>query len=408
MKHNFLISIIVPIYNSEDYLPLCIKSILKQTYENLEIILVDDGSTDKSKEICDFFSQQDQRIIVIHKANGGSTSARKAGMAVATGQYISFVDSDDWIDQKMIEHFADCLDRSEADIITGGMIWELEKENDTVLEKNELAEGYYDKQQLKQKFYTQMLYYGYIAGHYKFGILQYLCGKLFKRKVIEAALSELDEDIWMGEDVACLFTACLEADSVFVDNSFFYHYRRGHETSVCSKTYRADHLTNAISLYTYMEASFKKTESSYDLLNQLKHYIFMMINMLTSAIFHYEFIAGIEWKLPYLLIEENPSVILYGAGDVGKSFYFQIKRLNNAVLVGWVDKKFEKYQKAGLNVDKPTIILERQYDMVLIAVEKEEVVKKIIEDLKELGVDISKVFWIPTERVFNSYCLESK
>ena len=96
-----LISVIVPIYNTELYLDKCMQSILNQTYRNLEIILVDDGSTDNSSQMCDLYAGKDSRIRVIHKENGGQSSARNVGLNVCTGDYISFVDSDDWIELDM-------------------------------------------------------------------------------------------------------------------------------------------------------------------------------------------------------------------------------------------------------------------------------------------------------------------
>ena len=98
-----LISVIVPIYNVEKYLTKCIESIINQTYKNLEIILVDDGSPDKSPIICDEYAKKDNRIKVIHKKNGGLSDARNYGMSLATGEYISFIDSDDYIDEEMYE-----------------------------------------------------------------------------------------------------------------------------------------------------------------------------------------------------------------------------------------------------------------------------------------------------------------
>lgn len=97
------VSIIVPIYNVEKYLPKCIESILNQTYKDLELILVDDGSPDNSPKICDEYAQKDDRVIVIHKPNGGVSSARNAGLDIATGQYIGFVDPDDYIASDMYE-----------------------------------------------------------------------------------------------------------------------------------------------------------------------------------------------------------------------------------------------------------------------------------------------------------------
>lgn len=114
-----LISIIVPVYNTEPYLDRCIKSIIGQTYENLEIILVDDGSTDRSGQICDVYKKMDKRIKVIHKQNGGAASARNRGLKIAEGKYIGFVDSDDYVAPDMYESLLRCLDM-EVDITTCG------------------------------------------------------------------------------------------------------------------------------------------------------------------------------------------------------------------------------------------------------------------------------------------------
>ena len=109
-----LISVIVPVYNVELYLERCINSIINQTYQNLEIILIDDGSTDRSGEICDEYKKKDMRINVIHKQNGGSSSARNCGLEIAKGEYIGFVDSDDYIASDMYallhQHMRDDVD----------------------------------------------------------------------------------------------------------------------------------------------------------------------------------------------------------------------------------------------------------------------------------------------------------
>jgi glycosyltransferase involved in cell wall biosynthesis len=103
MKEDILVSVVVPIYNVEEYLSRCIDSIIRQSYENIEIILVDDGSPDNSGVICDNYAEQDSRITVIHKSNGGLSDARNAGIDISNGEYITFIDSDDFIDEKYIE-----------------------------------------------------------------------------------------------------------------------------------------------------------------------------------------------------------------------------------------------------------------------------------------------------------------
>ena len=114
-----MISVIIPIYNVEKYLKKCIESIINQTYKNLEIILVDDGSTDNSPTICDEYKKKDKRIKVIHKKNGGLSDARNKGIDIATGDFISFVDSDDYIDLNMYEKLVNEFN-SDVDIVVFG------------------------------------------------------------------------------------------------------------------------------------------------------------------------------------------------------------------------------------------------------------------------------------------------
>lgn len=114
---NPLISIIVPVYNTKEYLPRCIESIRNQTYHNLEIILVNDGSTDESGAICDEYAKKDERIRVIHKENGGSSSARNTGIKAAKGTYLGFVDSDDYIENEMYEKMVCAIEETNCNIV---------------------------------------------------------------------------------------------------------------------------------------------------------------------------------------------------------------------------------------------------------------------------------------------------
>lgn len=115
-----LVSVLVPVYNYEKYLPKCLDSLVNQTYENLEIILIDDGSTDKSGEICDAYAEKDARIVVRHKENGGIGSAYKMAFEMCTGDYIAFVDSDDYLDLQSYEKQVDIALKTDADIVESG------------------------------------------------------------------------------------------------------------------------------------------------------------------------------------------------------------------------------------------------------------------------------------------------
>ena len=127
MEQCPLISVIVPVYNVAPYLTRCLDSIVMQTWQNLEIILVDDGSRDDSVGICDLYAARDARIRVIHKENGGLSSARNAGLDIAAGEYVGFVDSDDWIEPDMFEYLLQNAENYGADIATCGHVDEFNK-----------------------------------------------------------------------------------------------------------------------------------------------------------------------------------------------------------------------------------------------------------------------------------------
>ena len=165
MKDMPLISIIVPVYQVEAYLDKCISSIAGQTYTNLEIILVDDGSPDRCPAICDAWAAKDGRIQVIHKENGGLSDARNAGMAAAAGALMGFVDSDDWISPDMVQHLYDLMVQDDSDIAACGveMVWEdgtpsriMTPEGCYVLDAQDAMEAIIEESRLKQPVWYKL------------------------------------------------------------------------------------------------------------------------------------------------------------------------------------------------------------------------------------------------------------
>ena len=201
------ISIIVPIYNGEKYLQPCIDSIINQTFENWELILVDDGSTDGSATICDEYALQDSRIRVLHKSNSGQAQARNDGMRHADGCYISFVDCDDWLEPDMYENMMDAMLTNKADIVVCGYAKEYVSHRKAVN-----ADG------------TLSIYKGYQALRLilegKIG--SFLCFMLFSRKVMKEPMA--DQDFF--EDHATIFKWFSHAGQVVTLHKAFYHYRQ--------------------------------------------------------------------------------------------------------------------------------------------------------------------------------------
>ncbi len=233
MKENEkseLISVIVPVYNVEQYLNKCIKSILSQTYQNFELILVDDGSTDNCGVICDNYKDTDSRIIAIHKKNGGLISAWKKGLENASGELVVFVDSDDWIDTTLIECLYIEHKKTDADIVCCAYYHEFL--NSSVPDHHSVQDGVYHKSEIVTDIFPKLINDGTPLGR---GIRISRWGKLLKKSLLMRNLHWVDDKITIGEDLTIMFPAIVEADCISVLNSeYLYHYR-ANENSMMKK-----------------------------------------------------------------------------------------------------------------------------------------------------------------------------
>ena len=214
------ISVIVPIYKVEAYLRQCVDSILAQTYTDLDIVLVDDGSTDNCPAICDAYARKDARVQVVHKPNGGLMSARQAGLRVAKGDYVGFVDGDDWIESDMYARFASAIDRYTPDMALCEFYYAFADHNEPSTQH--LQRAYYTKAQLAQEIYPTMLYH---APYYSFGINPCCWSKVFKKELLEQCLYPVTPKVKIGEDAAFTYPCLLAAESLAYVDGCLYHYR---------------------------------------------------------------------------------------------------------------------------------------------------------------------------------------
>ena len=237
------ISIIVPVYNAKEYLPKCIESILSQTYSKIELILVDDGSSDGSEAICDEYAGKDSRVKVMHQANAGSTNARKNGVNAATGEYVAFVDCDDWVDEDFIEKMFTALERSASehrvegkmmrvvpDIIVAGILRDYVDDGRTVELKSSLLPGLYytdNYQSSDNKTMSYMLTHMISDGEfYNPGVIPSMCAKLYRIDILKKVIELVPEELTMGEDAVCTYLSILDSKSVYIMEDFYpYHYR---------------------------------------------------------------------------------------------------------------------------------------------------------------------------------------
>lgn len=218
-----MISIVVPCYNCDKTLARCMYSLYNQTEQKVEIVLVDDGSEDKTCELCDAFAEKDCRIKVIHQNNGGLMNAWKRGVAEATGEYVMFCDSDDYLDLDAVEVLENKADSVRADIIVYGMRMEYE-DGGIIYQENQLEEGSYTREDI----INQVLPSFFSSGNMESCIMQASrCSKLFKRKLLVDNFKYLSDRISIGEDALATFASVLSADTLYCMKGFYpYHYMR--------------------------------------------------------------------------------------------------------------------------------------------------------------------------------------
>lgn len=220
-----LISIIVPVYNMEKYLDRCMESILNQTYKHLEIILVDDGSTDASPGKCDEYAQKDGRVSVIHKQNGGLSDARNAGLEIATGNYIGYVDSDDWIELDMYERMYNACIENQAELAVCRYV----SERSTVHLNGEQTESAAQGSGVIVPLSQEELLKIYICGHEEYVIYNSVWSKLFHRNLVwdlRFPKGRNSEDIMYTTKAFCRLSK-----AVYLDRSL-YHYVLDREGSI--------------------------------------------------------------------------------------------------------------------------------------------------------------------------------
>lgn len=210
---NVEFSIIVPVYNNEQLLSDCLDSILAQTYTDFELILVDDGSTDRSGKICDEYAGKDLRIKVLHTCNQGVSMARNLGLSVAQGKYINFVDSDDWITPDCLEKYAEARMDYDYDLVYAEMV-RVSEDGDTSI--TSLKECSAESQEDLAKVFASLL---------NCSVFGYACNKSFKRDIIVSNAVSFNKEFRLYEDAVFTAIYCLYVHSVNIISSPVYSYR---------------------------------------------------------------------------------------------------------------------------------------------------------------------------------------
>lgn len=353
------ISIIIPVYNTEEYLRQCLDSVLLQTFRDIEIICVDDGSTDSSPQILDSYKAHDSRIKVIHKENTGLVAARKTGLAAATGKYIGYVDSDDWIEPMMYEKLYKLVSKQTVDVAMCGRYEESENYRKAVY--HGFDEGRYEKKALCNIIYPNMIVNKYF---FEWGIFPGVWDKLFHRECLEKFQMSVDERLRMGEDAACVYPCLLQVDSIYILHECLYHYRQTDSSMVKSITDMELERQRFHLLYHSVLNVISKYKNAFNIAHQWKDYLLFL--MIPRADRLYSGIEKLDYLFPFPNVKKGSYIILYGLGTYGQFLYKYLEQTHFCIVVAVADRNYAGLKKVLPTVISAEDIKDYKYDSIVI------------------------------------------
>lgn len=399
-----LVSIIVPIFKVERYLQQCIDSICSQTYAQLEILLIDDGSPDRCGKICDSNAMKDSRIKVVHKENGGLSSARNVGIDLARGEYIAFVDADDTIHPKFIEILVELCRQYDCDIAQCDYLVVTEGSVKLPLNPKQSICLYNNRQVIHELSSGN--------NNVKYSIA---CNKLYKNKLFDNLRYPLSR---IHEDEFTTYLLLWKAKKIVVTNQYLYYYFR-RVTSITGKQFSIKRLDALDALRERLDF-LKKNNFREEYVDTLKTMLYLIDKYckLLKSIAECENIYKKLLKEKDRIIEQFPGVlekkneqilsddqikqnceypvkskvVIYGAGNWGKQFYQWINKTRQGVVVGWVDNRWYAFQDTEYPVSPIDSVLKIEFDYILVAIKNRTVQKEIFENLVFWGVPEKKIF----------------
>lgn len=357
--------------------------------------MVNDGSTDKSLEICQKCQRLDQRIKIISKENGGLIRARKTGLSMASGRFIGFVDSDDWIEPTMYEALVNCMEETGCDLVSSGIMRDYEDLGRRTVIHDNYPEGLYCD--LDKTIYPTMLYH---SKYRDFGIYCNLGSKLYKKDLLVQVYEDINEDVFYGEDALACYPYCLLARNIYILHKVFYHYNIRQESMSFVPDRRLPY--NNYLLYSSMQEVFENSAYRMTLMRQLKKYLMLLVRHSLRALYQFDAVALDEWKFAFPESLYDKKFVLYGAGVCGQAFYRKICELEKEQnMVLWIDKEAEKRaRECAYPIRMPEVLMQTEWDAILIAVKSENTAVQIMDELAETyHIEQTRICWSRVEHI---------
>lgn len=388
---DILLSVIVTVYNIKEYLDKCIESICNQTYKNLEIIIVDDGSTDESSELCDSYALKDNRIKVLHKENGGQVSARKLGAQTATGEYIISVDGDDWIDKDRFRNLVEKGLKDLPDMVHMEGYYK-EYEDKSTLIVNPDFEYMYEGQKIQKDLMELIVGKNiFLERKMEFGHWQWCV----KREIYYSNLIRINEAIRRIEDMITIFSCILDSKKIVCIYETGYHYvQREGSISGRKSNWSEDH---ANIYYTQMKKILSRHVVNEEVMNVAVQYMYHNV-FLTNYKKLYNYYT--DYLFPYPVVKNGSKIIVYGAGNIGVEMINAIDTDNRYEVVAWVDKQKKYNPRSNHTIEDVSVIQEREFDYIVVAILVSDISLGVKKELIEKGV--------PKETIMLMQCSDMK
>jgi glycosyltransferase involved in cell wall biosynthesis len=376
------LSVIVPLYNTEKYISQCLSSILNQTFSDIEVIVVDDGSTDRSGVICEEFAITDKRLKVIHQQNQGVIRARYNGLRLSTSEYVVFVDSDDFVNKEAYIYAVPAMQRS-----VDAVLFEISRyydEDNQKIEPNCMQAGKYDRKRIETEIYPKLIW---DFEKQRFGMEMQLGVNIIKRELLLSQYEKIvDKKFWYGEDISIIYPLYKKYKNIEIIDKCYYQHRQRQE--ICWPYVSAPQYFDGLyELYRYLLSEFTEQEEHYQWRKQIEYFYMSAVELKKAA--YGDKINKKHYLFPFTKVAYQQNVVLYGAGAVGKEYYRQLMELDYCKNLVWVDKNYDFLSRP--EVVSPETILETEFDKLVIALENKDIRRQIRNDLISRGIEAEKI-----------------
>ena len=377
-----LLSVIIPVYNCEKSIKKCLDSIVHQTYAQLDIIIVNDGSTDNSETICESYKVVDSRIRIFKIKNSGSYQARRYGAQHAKGKIVTFLDADDYLDKCAYEELMRIYVMYVPDII----LYTFQIDNSGKACENNFECGLYDRPAILNEIIPKMMFdirKGSRALNPSVGC------KVIKKKLF-LDVTDTKERITWGDDALVTYPLMCIAHKIYIDSHPYYHYVMNDESSTHKFQYGI--IDDLVRFRNHLSRLLNKYYAEYDWKFQIDSYIRTYGEVLFKSWFGIHRVASV-YVFPFHLIPYNSNIKIYGAGEVGKSYIAEVLQSKYVKLAGWYDKKEQGNSYCGVPISNPDNLLDQEIEYIIIAIENEKIVSEVRKELVNRGINPEKIKW---------------